>query len=504
VEVTPTGRARGHRPRRGGHRGHHELHQHLQPLGAARRGPARAEGRRAGLTCRPAREDLLAPGSRVVTDYLRESGTLPASSSSASTSSGYGCTTCIGNSGPLPDEVVATPPSAGQPRGRRGDLGQPQLRGPRAPAGEGQLPRLAAARGGLRHRRHRRPRPHHRAPRHTAPTASPSVPEGHLAERRRGRQAVERASPRRCTRTPTRPCTRAPRSGSPSRRRRASSTPGTTPRRTSSTRPSSRPHASPEARQAHRGRAVLALLGDSVTTDHISPAGDIAATAPRALPPVARRVQGGLQLVRLAPRQRPGDGARHLRQHPPEEPPRARRRGRRHGAPPHGRAVSIYDASERYKAAGTPLIVIAGKEYGTGSSRDWAAKGTLLLGVRAVIAESFERIHRANLVGMGVLPLVFSDGENAESLGLTGRETYTSRASTTPSRRGQAHRHAPPRGRHRAALHRHRAARYPRRRPLLQERRHPADRAPQPRQCLKQSLCKVYVMNPIKHELYIF
>jgi aconitate hydratase len=87
--------------------------------------------------------------------------------------------------------------------------------------------------------------------------------------------------------------------------------------------------------------------------------------------------------------------------------------------------MSIYDAAMKYIDEGTPLIVVAGKEYGSGSSRDWAAKGTRLLGVRAVIAESFERIHRSNLVGMGVLPLQFSDGETAESLGLTGKETYS-------------------------------------------------------------------------------
>ncbi len=86
--------------------------------------------------------------------------------------------------------------------------------------------------------------------------------------------------------------------------------------------------------------------------------------------------------------------------------------------------MTIYDAAMKYKEEGVPLLVIAGKEYGTGSSRDWAAKGTLLLGVKAVIAESFERIHRSNLVGMGVLPLVFKEGQNAESLGLTGRESF--------------------------------------------------------------------------------
>ena len=91
---------------------------------------------------------------------------------------------------------------------------------------------------------------------------------------------------------------------------------------------------------------------------------------------------------------------------------------------PSGKRLAIYDAAMEYKASGTPLVVIAGKEYGTGSSRDWAAKGTLLLGVRAVIAESYERIHRSNLVGMGVLPLEFQAGQNAASLCLTGRETF--------------------------------------------------------------------------------
>jgi aconitate hydratase len=92
---------------------------------------------------------------------------------------------------------------------------------------------------------------------------------------------------------------------------------------------------------------------------------------------------------------------------------------------PDGPVATIYDASVNYAAAGTPLVILAGKEYGSGSSRDWAAKGTALLGVRAVIAESYERIHRSNLIGMGVLPLQFPDGHSAESLGLTGEETFT-------------------------------------------------------------------------------
>ncbi len=168
---------------------------------------------------------------------------------------------------------------------------------------------------------------------------------------------------------------------------------------------------------------VLALLGDSVTTDHISPAGDIAEKSPAGAFLKARgvlkhdfnsygsrrgndrvMVRGTFANIRLKNLMLPGtEGGVTLHI-------------------PSGEPMAIYDAAERYRAEGTPLVVIAGKEYGTGSSRDWAAKGTLLLGVRAVIAESYERIHRSNLVGMGVLPLQFKPGQNAESLGLTGKE----------------------------------------------------------------------------------
>ena len=173
------------------------------------------------------------------------------------------------------------------------------------------------------------------------------------------------------------------------------------------------------------GARVLALLGDSVTTDHISPAGSIAPWSPagqwlqaHGVPPTefnsygARRghhevmMRGTFANIRLhnALADREGPFTIHL---------------------PSGEATTIFDASERYRAEGVPLLVIAGKEYGSGSSRDWAAKGPRLLGVRAVIAESFERIHRSNLVGMGILPLQFLPGESAASLGLTGRESYT-------------------------------------------------------------------------------
>jgi len=174
-----------------------------------------------------------------------------------------------------------------------------------------------------------------------------------------------------------------------------------------------------------RGARVLAVLGDSVTTDHISPAGSIAKNSPAAKYLIERGVdpadfnsygarrgnhevmaRGTFANVRLRNALVPGvEGGvtRYL---------------------PEGSQMPIFDAAERYKQDGTPLIVIAGKEYGSGSSRDWAAKGPMLLGVRAVIAESFERIHRSNLIGMGILPLEFLRGENRESLRLSGEEIF--------------------------------------------------------------------------------
>jgi aconitate hydratase len=174
-----------------------------------------------------------------------------------------------------------------------------------------------------------------------------------------------------------------------------------------------------------RGMRVLASLGDSVTTDHISPAGSIPVDSPAGKYLVAlgvkpadfnsygsRRgnhevmVRGTLANIRLRnllALGTEGGWTTHV---------------------PSGEKMFIYDAAMRYQSEGTPLLIIAGKEYGSGSSRDWAAKGTLLLGVKAVLAESFERIHRSNLVGMGVLPVQFAPGENRETLGLTGFETY--------------------------------------------------------------------------------
>ncbi len=175
-----------------------------------------------------------------------------------------------------------------------------------------------------------------------------------------------------------------------------------------------------------KGARVLALLGDSVTTDHISPAGSIAPETPAGQYLIAHGVQ---------PRDFNSYGARRGNHEVMVRGTFANVRLRNQLVPgveggftihlPDGQKTTIFEASERYRKEGVPLIVIAGREYGTGSSRDWAAKGPLLLGVRAAIAESFERIHRSNLVGMGVLPLEFARGQNRETLGLTGHEVYS-------------------------------------------------------------------------------
>jgi aconitate hydratase len=174
-----------------------------------------------------------------------------------------------------------------------------------------------------------------------------------------------------------------------------------------------------------RGARALAILGDSITTDHISPAGSIKKDSPAGQYLLERQIlpkdfnsygsrrgnheimmRGTFANIRIRNEMLPGVEGGYTRHYPS------------------GEQMTIYDAAMRYKSEGVPLVVIAGKEYGTGSSRDWAAKGTMLLGVKAVIAESFERIHRSNLVGMGVIPLTFKDGMNRKTLALTGAETF--------------------------------------------------------------------------------
>ncbi len=173
------------------------------------------------------------------------------------------------------------------------------------------------------------------------------------------------------------------------------------------------------------GARVLALLGDSVTTDHISPAGSIAQDSP-----------AGRYLVQhhVHPRDFNSYGSRRGNDRVMVRGTFANIRIRNQLAPgteggwtrhlPDGQQLTIYEAAQKYRDEGVPLIVVAGAEYGTGSSRDWAAKGTYLLGVRAVIAASYERIHRSNLVGMGVLPLEFTAGSTWQSLGITGEEVF--------------------------------------------------------------------------------
>ena len=185
--------------------------------------------------------------------------------------------------------------------------------------------------------------------------------------------------------------------------------------------------------EIHAARALV-LLGDSITTDHISPAGGIAGDSPAAEYLKAKGVKpsdfnsygsrrgnhevmmrGTFANIRLRNQLAPGTEGGWTRHQPS------------------GEQMSIYAAALKYQDDGTPLVILTGKDYGAGSSRDWAAKGTMLLGVKAVIAASYERIHRSNLIGMGVLPLQFEDGEDADSLGLTGKEVFDIEGHADPA-----------------------------------------------------------------------
>ncbi len=378
-----------------------------------------------GLSVPPWVKTSLAPGSRVVTDYYQKSGLLPYLEKLRFNVVGYGCTTCIGNSGPLPSDVsksidehglVAVSVLSGNRNFegrvnvdvRANYLMSPPLVVAYALAGrighnfdadplgtdQSRQARLSCATSGRASRK--------------------SPPLSRKAFRARASAASTPLSPRatpagRASAFP--PATST--SGSPDSTyiRKAPYFDGIT--------------ANPAPVKNISGARVLAVLGDSVTTDHISPAGSIKASGPagkylaeHGVKPAdfnsygSRRgnhevmVRGTFANVRLRNKLAPGTegGVTRLL--------------------PEGTQMSIYDASVAYAGRGVPLVILAGKEYGSGSSRDWAAKGPNLLGVRVVIAESFERIHRSNLVGMGILPLEFEAGETAESLGLTGEETY--------------------------------------------------------------------------------
>ncbi len=376
-----------------------------------------------GLRVRPAVKTSLAPGSKVVTDYLTRAGLLPYLEALGFHLVGYGCTTCIGNSGPLLEPVseainthnlaVVSVLSGNRnfegrihPEVRASYLASPPLVVAYALAGTVDID-LTREPVGLDHNGEpvylQDIWPSSEEIRQTiAESLSPDmfkkeyahvfdgddrwralpVPEGNLYE--------------------------------------------WDPNSTYVQNPPFFEDMAPEPGPLSdiTGARVLALLGDSVTTDHISPAGSIPKDSPAGKYLIEHGVQprdfnsygsrrgnhevmvrGTFANIRLRNQlvSKEGGWTAHL---------------------PDGEVMTIYDASMRYQQEGVPLLVIAGRAYGSGSSRDWAAKGTLLLGVKAVIAESFERIHRSNLVGMGVLPLQFRPGENAGSLGLDGREAY--------------------------------------------------------------------------------
>ena len=377
-----------------------------------------------GLNSKPWVKTSLAPGSRVVTDYLQAAGLLSELESVGFYLVGYGCTTCIGNSGPLRPEisdavkagdVIATSVLSGNrnfegrvhPEVKMNFLASPPLVVAYALAGTMDIdlntePLGTGADGKPVFLKDVWP-----TPKEIQETVARCVNSGMFKKGYasvfagdENWSSIEVPKDKVYQWEPKSTYVRNP------------------------------PYfdgmgMTPGAVADIRSARVLALLGDSVTTDHISPAGNISKSSPAA----KYLVEQGVQPVDFN-----SYGARRGNHEVMMRGTFANIRLRNLLAPgteggvsvhiPTGEQMSIYDAAMKYKAEGTPLIVIAGKEYGTGSSRDWAAKGTMLLGVRAVIAESFERIHRSNLIGMGVLPLQFKDGDTAQSLGLTGKESF--------------------------------------------------------------------------------
>ena len=328
---------------------------------------------------------------------------------------------------------------AGQRPGRLlGAVRQPELRGAHPPRGEDELPRLAAALRGLRARRPHGPGRGHRP----APGRRP--PARHLAQPARGERRHRAGDRVRHVPAQLRRGVRGRRdlelaAGAGGRSLRLG--PPSPP--TSSARPTSRacPRSPPSTFEPIEGARALALLGDSVTTDHISPAGAIKKDSPAGRYLIERGVE---------PRGFNSYGSRRGNHEVMMRGTFANVRLRNQLAPgteggvtvKDGEETSIYDAAMAYAEEGVPLCVLAGKEYGSGSSRDWAAKGPRLLGVRFALAESYERIHRSNLVGMGVLPLQFPDGESVESLGLTGFERFDLDAARGRRAHAEGDRHA--------------------------------------------------------------
>jgi aconitate hydratase len=377
-----------------------------------------------GLASKPWVKTSLAPGSRVVTDYLTAAGLLDDLEAVGFYLVGYGCTTCIGNSGPLRPEiskavksgdVIATSVLSGNrnfegrvhPEVKMNFLASPPLVVAYALAGTMDIdlnvePLGIGSDGKPVFLKDVWP-----SPTEVQTTVATCVNSGMF---RKGYASVFAGDENwNAIEVPE---------GEVYKWEAASTYVRNPPYFEGMTM-------TPGAVADIRGARVLALLGDSVTTDHISPAGNISKTSPAA----KYLMEQGVQPVDLN-----SYGARRGNHEVMMRGTFANIRLRNLLAPgteggvtvhvPSGEQMSIYDAAMKYKAESTPLVVLAGKEYGTGSSRDWAAKGTMLLGVKAVIAESFERIHRSNLIGMGVLPLQFKDGDNAQNLGLTGTESF--------------------------------------------------------------------------------
>jgi aconitate hydratase len=377
-----------------------------------------------GLTVPPWVKTSLAPGSRVVTDYYEKSGLLPYLNKLRFNVVGYGCTTCIGNSGPLPSDVSKSIEEHGLVAvsvlsGNRNFEGRVNVD---VRANYLMSPPLVVAyalAGRIGHNFDADPLGADKA-------GKPVYLRDIWPTQAEVSAAIERAVSSEGFRKEYATVT----DGDASWQGLSFPTGDVYQWEPDSTYIRQAPYfegmtMTPAPVTDIAGARVLAVLGDSVTTDHISPAGSIKLNGPagkylteHGVKPTdfnsygSRRgnhevmVRGTFANVRLRNKLAPGTEGGVTRLLPEGEP------------------MSIFDASVKYAERGTPLIILAGKEYGSGSSRDWAAKGPKLLGVRAVIAESFERIHRSNLVGMGILPLQFEAGENAESLGLTGEEVY--------------------------------------------------------------------------------
>ena len=377
-----------------------------------------------GLKVKPFVKTSLAPGSRVVTDYLTQAGVLDDLEKLGFNVVGYGCTTCIGNSGPLPEPVsnaitegnlVAAAVLSGNrnfegrvnPHTRANYLASPPLVVAYALAGTVDIdfdttPIGEDTAGKPVYFREIWP---------TAQEVHKAVEESVLPEMFLKQYSGAFTSNEAWNSIPITPGDQYAWDSKSTYIQRPPFLEGIT--RTVGTI------------EPIHGAKALAILGDSVTTDHISPAGSIAKSGPAG----KFLVENGVQ---------PADfnsyGARRGNDRVMVRGTFANIRIRNAMVPgveggvtkylPTGETMSIYDASIKYQATKTPLVVLAGAEYGTGSSRDWAAKGTLLLGIKAVIAVSYERIHRSNLVGMGVLPLQFLPGQTVASLGLTGEETF--------------------------------------------------------------------------------